>query len=386
MITPADIKSAAERAYPRFVSSWIKGETFFPWRVRKKIELPADLGLAEKGVDALRKQSLRVRGFGYEVMWKERNSRQHGLNEFPVAISFPDQSGFLRFIGCEDEFERLSVCVGKLRAAQPELEDWLQVGKNWARLLGVSTTLDDLLMVVQWFLKTPDRDFFLREIPLPISTKLIEQNTRLLFDWLDRLLTEDQIAPEYGRRRQDFAGRYGMRFVRHHFLLRCLDPKLQDELGLPVQELSLPIHALDRLSVRDATVYIIENKVNLLTFPPQSRALALGGLGNAAAMLKGIHWLSNAPIFYWGDLDPEGFGILGRFRQMFPQTQSLMMDQTTYAEFESLSTDWTNSIPPPAECLTADEQALCDRLLRERRRLEQEHIPQSYVLRTMSSN
>ena len=35
-------------------------------------------------------------------------------------------------------------------------------------------------------------------------------------------------------------------------------------------------------------------------------------------------------LYYWGDIDVQGFEILSQFRSYFPQTQSLLMDRATF--------------------------------------------------------
>jgi hypothetical protein len=51
-----------------------------------------------------------------------------------------------------------------------------------------------------------------------------------------------------------------------------------------------------------------------------------------------LHHLSNIPvfnqswIFYWGALDEDGFQMQHHFRQHYPHTQSLLMDEDTVQE------------------------------------------------------
>ncbi len=117
-----------------------------------------------------------------------------------------------------------------------------------------------------------------------------------------------------------------------------------------------------------------------MTLPPTPRGIALGGLGNAVMQLSEIGWLHHAALFYWGDLDVEGFEILARLRRRFPHEKSLLMDEQTWTIFQSLSIPG-NLIDRdlPAE-LTDEERRLCQRLAESERRLEQERIPQATVV------
>ncbi len=377
MISPEGIREKALRLYPQFVKAWLAEENFFPRRVPVNLTLPKDLAAAKRCVEELRDHSKQSRGFGYSVTWQSRRSRSHGLNEFPSAVSFDCASDLLRIIDHVDAFDMLKAAVAKLREQQPRLGTWLLESTNWKELLKVSDSLDDLLLMTQYFIDNPRPNCFAREISLPVSTKLIEENRKLLATWLDRLLPDQEIDFRFDR--DEFEPRYGLRYVRHHLLLRCLDAELQDRLGLRFPELSLPSESIDKLSPQGVTVFIVENKVNLLTLPPIQSSIAIGGLGRAISLLRDVRWLQDAPIYYWGDLDVEGFEMLSQFRSMFDQTQSLLMDLSTLRRHSDVVIQWPNHPNAPPTNLTSSEQATYDHLLTHRIRLEQERIPQRDV-------
>ena len=128
-------------------------------------------------------------------------------------------------------------------------------------------------------------------------------------------------------------------------LLRFLDSELQNSFGSPWRECSVPLHSLMTTPVEASSVFIVENKVNLLTFPPVRSAIAMGGLGNGIIDLAYVPWLSNRSIWYWGDLDVEGFEILSRLRIRFPQTRSFLMDDSTLLRWkDSLAVNGTNRV------------------------------------------
>ena len=99
-------------------------------------------------------------------------------------------------------------------------------------------------------------------------------------------------------------------------------------------------------------------------------------------MLFDVPWLSNLPLFYWGDLDLDGFDILASLRHRFPQTRSLFMDVETLEKHHSIATSVVSRGSPearePAE-LTALELAAYRVCKSQNLRLEQEHIPQAMV-------
>lgn len=378
MITPSQIKEKAKRLYPTFVKAWLAGDQFFPRRVPADVKLPNDLADAKRAVELLRTSAKQSRGHGYSIVWESRKSRSHGLNEFPNAINIETRSDLLLLAEATKEFAVLETAVATLRSRRPDLEVWLQQSTHWKDLLSVAGHLDDVLLVTQYLLDHPRPDCFAREIPLPVSTKLIEENKKLLSAWLDLLLPADQIDFHFDR--DSFEARYGLRYVRHHILLRVLDAELQQQLGLPYPELSLPTDSVDRLRPKDPTVFVVENKINLLTLPRVRGGIAIGGLGKAVSLLRDITWLMDATIYYWGDLDVEGFEMLSQFREMFEQTKSLLMDMETFSSHSDLTIDWPNRPRFTPTRLTEPEQVAYEHLLRHGLRLEQERIPQNDVV------
>jgi hypothetical protein len=133
-------------------------------------------------------------------------------------------------------------------------------------------------------------------------------------------------------------------------------------------------------------VVIVENKVNLLTLPHMARTIGLGGLGRAVTLLRYVEFLAAAPITYWGDLDIEGFEILSTVRSVFPQTQSMLMDQTALDASLHLAGKGSGrqtAVPPH---LTDAERSACIACLQNNIRLEQERLSQDTVARALNES
>jgi hypothetical protein len=134
-----------------------------------------------------------------------------------------------------------------------------------------------------------------------------------------------------------------------------------------------------QLPIKDVDIYIIENRVNLLTLPAQHRSIALEGRGCAVTDLRYVPWLANVPVTYWGDLDAEGFQILSSLRALLPQTRSMLMDGPVLDRWHELAIPGTGSRPEMPLHLTAPERAAFERCRDGNLRLEQERIPQYAV-------
>jgi hypothetical protein len=108
-------------------------------------------------------------------------------------------------------------------------------------------------------------------------------------------------------------------------------------------------------------------------------SFAIFGSGYGVRTLKSIPWLSTCPILYWGDLDIDGFKILGQLRADFPQVISIMMDWATFETFRDFAVPVGEAIAEPLPQLTPDETTLYEHLAQCQQRLEQERIHQAYV-------
>jgi hypothetical protein len=379
LITPEEILVRAAKLYEPAVSAWIAGdEGFFPCRLRgadlriTKGTTQSDLiGLVER----LREGSKASRGFGYRVQYEEVHKRAHGLNNYPTAIEFETLDDLVRLIKRQAELRTIQNCVALLRQRLPRLEGWVR--QRWKKLLPVAQSLEDLLAVTEYIMVNPRPGCYLRELPLAISSKLVETHKGFLSEWWDQLLPESAI--EFGAVK-DFERRYGFSYPRTHLMLRVLDDSLVAQLGLPCCELSMPAEDLAGLPLAACRLIVVENKINLLTLPPLSRTLAFGGMGNNLSEYRRVAWFRTCPLMYWGDLDEAGLLILARARHAFPQLQSFLMDARTLGKYRPLVArdSSTTSVAEPAELLADELQALRE-CRGERLRLEQERIPQADI-------
>lgn len=380
MIQPDDIRRKAERIYPAFLQSWLDGkDDFFPRLI------PSDKGLdganpaqAAEQVRSLRQESKEAAGTGYSVVWEERRSRTFGRNQFPVRITFETQDDFLGFIRRRREFEAFRDAVTVICGEFAILRPWIR--SHLAAFAAVIDRIDGLIQVLRYLRDHPRPAVFARELPIPVDSKFVERHESVLRPWLDLVLPPQTIRADESH----FERRYGLKYAEPHLLVRILDPDLQKELGLPWPEFSLPVHELESLSVQNAMIFLVENKVNLLTLPMMPRAIALGGLGDNIVVLRSIAWFSSAPVFYWGDLDVEGFEILSVLRSFVPNARSLLMDADTVLQWQSFAVPGTGTQPFMPGRLLKSEQAGFE-LCRDRNfRIEQEHIPQHVVLEILN--
>ena len=137
-------------------------------------------------------------------------------------------------------------------------------------------------------------------------------------------------------------------------------------------------------------VFVTENRINGLAFPSLPGSIVIFGLGYAVERLADIPWMHDVDVWYWGDIDTHGFGILNRLRAGLPHVRSLLMDRSTLESHRSL---WVQEpenkrYTGDPKHLRPDEYALFDDLRHDRLgpriRLEQERIGYAWVKRALA--
>lgn len=373
MITPEEIGAKAARAYVPFLRAWLRGEPFAPL-VMPAGAPPADFRGLERAVAALLHSSKDRRGFGYTLAWHTRETRAHGRQSLPVRIHVPSAEDMLLLIGKTAEFEAFVDDVALIRAALPELEAWLEA--NPQHVIEQHGAWPELLRVCAYFRANPRPNMYIRELPIALHTKFIEHHGSILTRLLDALLPEAAV----NREEKQFERRYGLRYDTPLIRIRLLDDTLPARIGLPLMDVAARAEQLAALPCEGLRCIVAENKLVFLTLPPLPNTIAIFGSGFQVELLRELPWLHACPIWYWGDLDAQGFQILARLRALFPQVVSLMMDAPTFEAFREFAVSGTESRVVELPQLTHDEQALYANLARANLRLEQERISYMYAV------
>ena len=374
--TPDQIKRKAELAYLKLLPLWCAGEDagFFPIRVRISLKLDKqDPVAAIAAHEKLLSQSKQQRGWGYTVHRAETNSQTMGKNRIAKSITIDTLDDLLRLAKKKDEFAATTAVVSAVRGQLPALEPWLR--SNIKSLHKIHESLEGLILVAAYFTDNPWPNCYARQIPVPVDTKFVQRNHRILRQWLDILLPPSGIDVN----ERKFERRFGLRDGQPHRGLRLLDLALREELNLSHEELSLPLRSIADLPMHNVTVFIVENRLNLLTLPAADRAIGIEGEGNAVNRLEKLDWLNRNRIIYWGDIDVEGFLILSRLRNLFENVESILMDETSLEAHIRWAVPGNGTKPVAPTNLTAEEAAAFARCASDNLRLEQEKIAPPYA-------
>ncbi|MBN8578137.1 MAG: hypothetical protein J0L66_14425 [Cytophagales bacterium] len=387
MITVAEIRKKSENIYSEYLKSIISEEIFFPKTIRSDKSVSPDFNEMRSELAEVIEYSKDRKNFGYTITYKQVNTRKHGTQSLPEEISFQNESDYLKFLHKEKEVESFKANSNAILKQFPELIDWTK--KYPKKIIENSKQWRELLFVCSYFKENPKPNFYIRELPIKIHTKFIENNKGILLELLNELLSTENINQEFSGTK-DFEKRFGLKFNQSQIRLRILDSNIAEKFVAGLTDIAVTEEEFSKLKIPCERVLIFENKtnfsnlMNFLTLPQLENTIGIFGSGYKIADLKNALWLADKEIFYWGDIDTHGFDILSQIRGYFKQTKSIMMDFETLNAFKD---DWDKGKPINKQSLpnlTSDEQEIYQFVKADNVntvRLEQEKITHDYVLK-----
>lgn len=372
MIKAAEIRSKAENRYIRYLQDVASGADF------ERIVIPCnkkpsdDFAVYQAELNDITDNSKERRGYGYTVIWQTVRHKKLGEQDLPKEIAFDTEADFLKFIRKEAEARQFKHDVSSILSAFPVLAGWVKA--HPLKVVANSAAWPGLLKVLRYFSLNPRPCMYIRELPIEVHTKFVEQNMGILRELLDIV-----IAGHINTDEKRFEPRFSLKYDEELIRVRFLDDSLALSCAAGLKDISLPVSQFCAVSWKVQSVFIVENKVNFLTFPPVTNALIIWGHGYGVASLKAASFLAGTPLYYWGDLDAQGFEILSQFRGYFPQTRSILMDSATFTRFFENDEGKPSKVSADLN-LTDEENSIYQTIKANNWRLEQEKIPQSYVV------
>lgn len=322
----------------------------------------------------------------YRVEFGHKRGKDYGdQHDVPVRMHFSTAEDMLAYLDKGEELKKAHVIYGRMTALFPELGGFCL--NNLEKLLKGPELVEPLLALARYFRGNYRRNCYLRELDVPhVHTKFIEEHQSLVTGVFSAL------HPEAGIK--NFAGfceslDITAKAPTPNIYLRSLDSSITFG-GL--REVMVTKEALSALELPFRRVFITENKINGYTFPECEGGLVIFGAGNGlnslekrAAWLELVQgdWLAKVQtLCYWGDLDRDGFRILARFREQYPQVRSLLMDREIFEAYSDFAVEDQGKEGTCPEALTTEERETwhyLEGLPVKENRLEQEKIPISAV-------
>lgn len=390
MITVAEIKRKSENLYPEYLKSIISEDIFFPKTIRSDKSVSIDFNEMRNELTQVIEHSNDRKKFGYTITYKQVKTRKHGIQSLPVEISFQCASDYLKFLQKENEVEHFKSNSLQILAQFPNLKEWIR--KNPKKIIDNNGNWQSLLKVCDYFKQCPKPNLYIRELPIKVHTKFIENNKAVLNDLLNVILGTHEINQEFTTARE-FEKRFGLKFNQPQIRLKILDNNISANHLSGLTDIEVTQEEFIKLKIPCNKVFIFENKtnfsnlMNFLTLPQLENAIGIFGSGYKVADLQKALWLTDKEIFYWGDIDTHGLDILSQIRGYFKQTKSVMMDFDTLNAFKD---DWDRGETIHKENLpnlTTEEEAVFKFVRADNVntiRLEQEKISHDYVLKQIA--
>ena len=372
-MTLAELKDRAGKAWWRSLEARVLGEPFFPWEV----PLPRVNSRGDDYEDIARQCAQLVAGsktgtgHGYTVVSETRNLRLWGKNTVPVRLIFSTAEDLDAFLDRREQAAKFAQLYADTTDRFPALREW--TAQHSKQVLENRKVWADLLLVCEYFVATPRPGVYLREIPLPLHTKFIEEHRGILRLLLDQLLPAGELGGG------GFETRYGLRVPATLVRVRFLDAVVRERLGFPFEQVGIDRVDFARLPLAGVNLLVTENEVPFLTLPSLPNAIGVWGSGFAVTALGNLPVLQEARVWYWGDLDAQGFEILALLRERVPAIRTLLMDRGTWERFQHHAVPGQAARFLPGPHLTVEEAALHDELKSRNLRFEQERIPHAWA-------
>jgi len=321
MNDPFFIKQLSSK-YQDHLRRVILGIPYDPILLRGGKQKPESTTALHSAVESFQKYEKKADRPGWTIEWKAWKTRKLGNQLWPESVTVETEEDLLFLLDKQEELSRFRSLVDQLLSWNPAIRPWL--AEVPLRVLEHGVAWPAIRLVIDFFLRHDVSAYYIRSLPIPVHSKFIEQNELIIYSLLSFLSPER--FPKTARRLDEAAGLRQLPFL---YPIRWLDKMLSQQYAAGLDILALPYLTLQKSNWIIPEVWIVENQTNLYLLPERKNALAVFVKGKALHNLQNMPFLRKAKIFYWGDLDEDGFEMLDSFRQYYPQTVSVLMDERT---------------------------------------------------------
>lgn len=304
---------------------------------------------------------------------KRKQTASFGKQLMPVRVFIDTPEDAMALLGLTKKKKEFLAGLSAVESQMPSLRDWYL---TYFGRISAEDFFPMALSIARFMLEQDEREGYLREMAIPgVDTKFLENHNFLVRTLWNALFPENTAESSDELWEKLFV----QKVPTPSICVRSLDEHLR---FAGVRKLFLSQDDIADFQPPHRRIFITENKVNGYTFPDAEDSLILFGMGyGVLEMAESAPWLADKEIYYWGDLDHDGFNILSNLRKVLPEMKihSFLMDKETllaYVDPKVKDTGNTTTIP---DYLTVSEKMAWKLIHDNGWRLEQERIPHEEV-------
>ena len=304
---------------------------------------------------------------------KRKQTASFGKQLMPVRVFIDTPEDAMALLGLTKKKKEFLAGLSAVESQMPSLRDWYL---TYFGRISAEDFFPMALSIARFMLEQDEREGYLREMAIPgVDTKFLENHNFLVRTLWNTLFPENTAESSDELWEKLFV----QKVPTPSICVRSLDEHLR---FAGVRKLFLSQDDIADFQPPHRRIFITENKVNGYTFPDAEDSLILFGMGyGVLEMAESAPWLADKEIYYWGDLDHDGFNILSNLRKVLPEMKihSFLMDKETllaYVDPKVKDTGNTTTIP---DYLTVSEKMAWKLIHDNGWRLEQERIPHEEV-------
>ncbi|MEA3314986.1 MAG: DUF2220 family protein [Campylobacterota bacterium] len=371
-----NILNRCERIYKRgdIFISFILEQNYFPFYIKLKKLKQSDI---QKNYSGVRNSIKTLENQSFILEYQDINFKSLGTQHIPIRICFNNLDDFLKIVDKEYEYKEFIFLYNKIIKRVPSLKD-LFIQKPFL-IFEYKNIWEELLTIIEFLLQNQNLNLYIRELCIKnIDTKFIEKYKKIIDIIYSNIKKE---LPLTSLSNFSFEKRYNLKYPEPQIRFRILDKNLYIQ---NLSDITLTLSEFRNLNFKCEKIYIVENKITTLSFPNIKNAIVIFGQGYGVSLLKDIDWFLDKDIFYWGDIDLDGFAILSQVRGYYNNINSICMNLETVENFLSYKIE-AKSKNQEKELINLNsiEKLVYERLVNNyygnNFRLEQEKIPLDFI-------
>lgn len=366
------------RYYKGYLKDVISGKPFSVIVLRGEKNKPTTTIDLHKAISLFQKNEKSTERKGWKIEWEDWRSKKLGKQKWASKIIVETEEDYLHLLKKEEEIFEFKQQLQNLLQWQPAIQSFLLDKPE--RILHYKDIWSDIQKVADYLLQYDVSNQYIRTIPVHVHTKFLEKYGALLSGLLKAIHPEKFVLET-----NDLSQLLSLKQKPHIYPLRWLDKELSAQYMHGMEVTGVTIDWLRKLNWQIKEVWLVENETNLYLIPERKNAIAIFSKGYATLNLQSIPVLQNATLYYWGDLDEDGYKMLNAMRGYYSTIISVFMNETTLlqhaGELGKQDATYKTTLLPH---LSKEELAAFTILKHHNGRLEQERIRQDYILHTLA--